>query len=85
WPRGELEAGLTRLLARVRNQRWREFHEAVTLSVGGAHCPEDGTLLFERADECLYRSKRLGRDGWSLTQWPRPDGDADRSCHIDHG
>ncbi|MFM5378233.1 diguanylate cyclase domain-containing protein [Aeromonas dhakensis] len=85
WPRGELEAGLTRLLTRVRNQRWREFHEAVTLSVGGAHCPEDGALLFERADECLYRSKRLGRDGWSLTQWPRPDGDADRSCHIDHG
>ncbi len=30
WPRSELEAGLTRLLARVRNQQWREFREAVT-------------------------------------------------------
>ncbi len=85
WPRSELEAGLTRLLARVRNQQWREFREAVTLSVGGAHSPDDGVLLFERADECLYRSKRLGRDGWSLTERTRQEQSADRSCHMDNG
>ena len=76
---------LTRLLARVRNQQWREFREAVTLSVGGAHSPDDGVLLFERADECLYRSKRLGRDGWSLTERTRQEQGADRSCHMDNG
>jgi diguanylate cyclase (GGDEF)-like protein len=85
WPRSELEAGLTRLLARVRNQQWREFREAVTLSVGGAHSPDEGVLLFERADECLYRSKRLGRDGWSLTERTRQEQGADRSCHMDNG
>ncbi|WP_323972910.1 GGDEF domain-containing protein [Aeromonas hydrophila] len=85
WPRSELESGLSRLLARVRNQQWREFREAVTLSVGGAHSPDDGVLLFERADECLYRSKRLGRDGWSLTERTRQEQGADRSCHMDNG
>ncbi len=85
WPRSELESGLTRLLARVRNQQWREFREAVTLSVGGAHSPDDGVLLFERADECLYRSKRRGRDGWSLTERTRQEQGADRSCHMDNG
>lgn len=43
----------------------------VTLSAGGAHYPEDGLFLFERADECLYQSKRPGRDRWHRS--PSPD------------
>lgn len=66
WDRSELERRLTYLLARMRNQQWRECQGPVTLSAGGAHYPDDGLFLFERADECLYQSKRLGRDRWHL-------------------
>ncbi|MGY3870379.1 diguanylate cyclase domain-containing protein [Aeromonas crassostreae] len=73
WDRPELEERLHGLLARVRQQQWREFKASITLSAGGAHYPDDAPLLFERADECLYQSKRLGRDRWHLFQ-PRGEG-----------
>ena len=85
WTRHELEPRLNQLLARVRNQQWREFRAEVTLSAGGAHYPDDALFLFERADECLYRSKRLGRDCWSLTERNRQGEGADRSCQSDNG
>ena len=85
WTRHELEPRLNQLLARVRNQQWREFRAEVTLSAGGAHYPDDALFLFERADECLYRSKRLGRDCWSLTERNRQGEGTDRSCQSDNG
>lgn len=75
WERHELESRLHHLLARVRNQQWREFKTPVTLSAGGAHYPDDGLFLFERADECLYQSKRLGRDRWHLFPYPETGGE----------
>ncbi|MGY3941656.1 sensor domain-containing diguanylate cyclase [Aeromonas tecta] len=66
WSHEEVEQRLTYLLARVRGLKWREFKESITLSVGGAHYPDVGEDLFERADECLYRSKHQGRDCWHL-------------------
>ncbi|WP_219591114.1 diguanylate cyclase domain-containing protein, partial [Aeromonas salmonicida] len=71
WERHERESRLHHLLARVRNQQWLEFKTPVTLSAGGAHYPEDGLFMFERADECLYQSKRPGRDRWHRS--PSPD------------
>lgn len=66
WSHADVEQHLTYLLARVRGLKWREFEESITLSVGGAHYPDAGGELFERADECLYQSKRQGRDCWHL-------------------
>jgi len=62
-----VEYGLTHLLGRVRTLQWREFEASITLSAGGAHFPEDSPDPFERADECLYESKRQGRDCWHLS------------------
>ena len=77
WERPELASRLSELLARVRGQQWRECKGPVTLSAGGAHYPDDAPLLFERADECLYQSKRLGRDRWHLSGLRESDSDAD--------
>lgn len=70
WEGAELESHLTLLLARVRGLQWREFEESITLSMGGARYPEAEGGLFERADECLYESKRQGRDCWHLSPIP---------------
>ena len=43
----------------------------ITISIGGASFPEDGTTgeaLLRAADEALYRAKRAGRNGWALAQ-----------------
>ncbi|MGY3902317.1 diguanylate cyclase domain-containing protein [Aeromonas lusitana] len=66
WSQSEVEQRLIYLLARVRGLKWREFKESITLSAGGAHYPDAGESLFERADECLYQSKHQGRDCWHL-------------------
>lgn len=67
WEDAEIAPALDHLLARVRALAWREFKEPITLSAGGARYPDAGDALFERADECLYRSKRQGRDRWHLS------------------
>lgn len=72
WEREEVEYGLTHLLGRVRTLQWREFEASITLSAGGAHYPEDSPDPFERADECLYESKRQGRDCWHLSSPETP-------------
>ncbi|MFM4718420.1 GGDEF domain-containing protein [Aeromonas bivalvium] len=77
WDQAELECRLTHLLGRVRALQWREFEASITLSAGGAHSPDDAPLLFDRADECLYRSKRLGRDRWHLSGPRESDSDCD--------
>ncbi|MBL0512956.1 sensor domain-containing diguanylate cyclase [Aeromonas media] len=72
WEREEVEDRLTRLLARVRALQWREFEESITLSAGGARYPDDAAALLDRADECLYQSKRQGRDCWHLSATSAP-------------
>lgn len=87
--RADLEGRLRQLFIRVRNQQWREKRIAVTLSAGGVHYPEVHHNLFERADEYLYQSKRLGRDRWSLPaqlQNEQSNADsADKFCPSDDG
>ncbi|WP_421223526.1 diguanylate cyclase domain-containing protein [Aeromonas enteropelogenes] len=87
--RADLEGRLRQLFIRVRNQQWREKRIAVTLSAGGAHYPEVHHNLFERADEYLYQSKRLGRDRWSLPAQLQNEqsnaGSADKFCPSDDG
>ena len=41
----------------------------LTCSIGAAFMPKDGTTfdsLYQNADEALYRTKRNGRDGFSI-------------------
>ena len=71
WEQEEVEDRLTQLLTRVRTLQWREFEESITLSAGGARYPDDAALL-DRADECLYQSKRQGRDCWHLSPTQDP-------------
>ncbi|MGE6137981.1 diguanylate cyclase domain-containing protein [Aeromonas rivipollensis] len=72
WEQEEVEDRLTHLLARVRALKWREFEECITLSAGGARYPDDAAALLDRADECLYQSKRQGRDCWHLSATSPP-------------
>ncbi|MFC5705613.1 diguanylate cyclase domain-containing protein [Aeromonas eucrenophila] len=66
WDSQDIGPSLDHLLTRVRELKWREFKEPITLSAGGARYPDAGDSLFEQTDACLYQSKRRGRDCWHL-------------------
>lgn len=56
---------------------------AVTISIGAAACPEDGSepeALFQAADQRLYQAKRDGRNRVVAPTPPRAGQSADRSC-----
>ena len=56
---------------------------AVTISIGAAACPEDGTepeALFQAADQRLYQAKRDGRNRVVAPTPPRAGQSAGRSC-----
>lgn len=57
---------LEQLLKNVRALHWRENSCRVTLSMGVATGPQSAAVLFERADQVLYKSKSAGRDCWHV-------------------
>lgn len=59
-----LTSVLEQLQTVIRALRWRENSCRVTLSMGVANGPQPTAVLFEQADQALYKSKSVGRNCW---------------------
>lgn len=59
-----LTSVLEQLQTVIRALRWRENSCRVTLSMGVANGPQPAAVLFEQADQALYKSKSAGRNCW---------------------